>query len=599
MAIPGFRYFVVMGVLAFLSLAFPTLVIIGAMAFVLPGLFLGLAPTLFLYPLAVVCVSRLLEGTPRLLRWALAAIIIAVPTFGVPLYLNRPVERAFADLTAQDRTADAVKTPDVVALLESPQEARVDRSDSLCSSLCQRLLFNGAVKRVIVAKPSAQRIDDIKAQTAFAIERRETCPPAPIAPSGAWPGDGRDYRDTLEDSIKARVVAGECLVRVAGDISDAGMLFADRIVKAAVSDNFNRPWSLTLDTVSARRLELLERDAGVWRIVDRKTQVKAEPLFTPLLIGPVSGYGLQMASGFIRRSKAENAFEYDLPREYRRLFAEAVRLPNRIAGGVNLAPAAELAELRGLVSRALRNPSQEAQAGFDAVESYLKLVERAPEIGDADIALMAEAIRDLRVTRFFPLHSVIRKLGPRAAMLADPLMDRLMTSPLPRGRDQVQTMSSAISALPPGAARPISGRIDALTREPGRRGAAWRAIARMGDGGPSAVPRYVEMISTDLTEGARKRDHDDRDAIIGALQGVCLMGNEARGAVDAMLTVIADDVARRKGDIGAQGLLAAEALARMGEAERLDAALGVGKAKSQVEQRLRRASRTNGAPCVY
>ena len=70
-----------------------------------------------------------------------------------------------------------------------------------------------------------------------------------------------------------------------GRIEEAGATIAYRTVKGG-SNTFNAPWSLTLDTVTAHRLEVVETGG---RVLFRHTEVEAAPLRMPLQIGVGAG----------------------------------------------------------------------------------------------------------------------------------------------------------------------------------------------------------------------------------------------------------------------------------------------------------------------
>ncbi|HEX8375382.1 MAG TPA: hypothetical protein VF606_09400, partial [Geminicoccaceae bacterium] len=98
-------YLVVTGVLGLLAVAMPALVIIGAMALILPGLILGLMPTAFVYGALFAVVWY--PGRHRLGPWvaALAGLAFAAGVVaGVPALGNARV----TDVVALAREGDRV-----------------------------------------------------------------------------------------------------------------------------------------------------------------------------------------------------------------------------------------------------------------------------------------------------------------------------------------------------------------------------------------------------------------------------------------------------------------------------------------------------------
>lgn len=280
------------GLAALIVMAFPVTAVFGLFLGILPGIILGLTPSLFIYLLAwgalrwlvlsLGTVVRFNPGSPAL-RWMANVVqvaILMVLAFAIPDRINAPREQKIAELEATDvESSGVIKLPTVVAI-ELPKFALGARGEGpFCEALCLRLLYNGVVSRVI----SVARFPDGKTELAgYRIDRRAQCPKPDLPRSLiVWPqqhlamGTGPKQ---VEDRVKARVEIGECLVREAGRIEDAGMVIAVRSVKAGTSP-FRAPWSLRLDTVDAKRLEIVEADG---RVLYRRTQIIAELLSAPL-----------------------------------------------------------------------------------------------------------------------------------------------------------------------------------------------------------------------------------------------------------------------------------------------------------------------------
>src|SRR5262249_51548742 len=153
--------------------------------------------------------------------------------------------------------SDVIKLPAVVAI-ELPKFSQGARGEGpFCEALCLRLLYNGVVSRII----SVARFPDGKTELAgYRIERREQCPKADLPrPLIVWPREHLAGPKRVEERVQARIAAGECLVREAGRIEDAGVVIAFRVAKAGISP-FREPWNLWLDSADAKRLEIVEAD---------------------------------------------------------------------------------------------------------------------------------------------------------------------------------------------------------------------------------------------------------------------------------------------------------------------------------------------------
>lgn len=200
----------------------------------------------------------------------------------MPAWVNAPREQAIAQLQATDvQPPGVVKLPAIVAV-ELPTSSHPGRSGEgpYCEALCLRLLYNGAVSRVLAV---ARRHDGKVDLASYRIERRDQCA-RPDLPRSliVWPREHLAWRDQeltgVKQRIQARVSAGECLVRDAGRIEDAEAVISVRNVRAG-ADIFQGPWNPWLDTVGARRLEIVEAGG---RLLYRRTEVTAALLSSPL-----------------------------------------------------------------------------------------------------------------------------------------------------------------------------------------------------------------------------------------------------------------------------------------------------------------------------
>jgi hypothetical protein len=218
-------------------------------------------------------------------RWTanlVPAGIILVLAFAIPLVINAPHERKITQLQATDvQSSGIIKLPAVVAIdLPKASHTRGWGVGPFCEALCLRLLYNGVVSRVV----AVARWPDGKVELAsYGIERRDLCPKVDLPRTLiVWLGEhrasGGTRRMRVEDRVQARIAAGECLVRDAGRIEDAGTIISVRNVKPGL-DVFRGPWNLWLDTVNAQRLEIAETDD---RVLYRRTEINAALLAEPL-----------------------------------------------------------------------------------------------------------------------------------------------------------------------------------------------------------------------------------------------------------------------------------------------------------------------------
>jgi hypothetical protein len=263
------------GAAAIVVLLFPAAALIGYFMGILPGIFLGLAPSLFVYLIVwwglrwVALKFGSLAGldvNARMVRWTANLVAIAIiATFAVvtPLAINAPLEQQIAELQATDvQLPGTIKLPAVVAVELPKSFAGGKGKPPYCEGLCLRLLFNGVVSRVIAAEIGYR--GNIEPASSYRIERRDQCPePDFMALPIVWPGErwvekGRPA--AMDNRVRARILAGECLVREVGRIADAEAVISFRELKKGLA-RFDGPLTLRLDTVSAKRLEIIEPEA--------------------------------------------------------------------------------------------------------------------------------------------------------------------------------------------------------------------------------------------------------------------------------------------------------------------------------------------------
>jgi hypothetical protein len=288
-------YFAVIGVVAAAVMTVPQIVLLGLAAGILPGYILGITPSLFCYSLVwwpirgVLLKAGLLAGldpAQRFLHWTAGTAAVAItliPAVLVPRAFNVSIELAATALCAEDHeNAGPIAFPTVVALRLPRSYVQIN----LCEALCQHLLYNGVVSRVIVGQVNGPDASIPPPPNAYWIERRDRCPEPDISIfQVAWPTDFPLEQGGPLTRVRARIAAGECLLRDQGTIEEAGATITVRQLKKGASI-FDTPWSLEPDTVEATRLEIVESDG---RVLYRRTEVTTHPLMVPLLIDVQSG----------------------------------------------------------------------------------------------------------------------------------------------------------------------------------------------------------------------------------------------------------------------------------------------------------------------
>lgn len=202
--------------MALLVMVIPELGMFGMFFFILPGIILSLAPSVFIYAFVSQGIyqrySRLGMIFPKFFALATAVGLGCSLSF----LFNYPVLNKIAEIQKKDVLIleGKIEMPQVLAMFTDGKEENIG-----CSSLCQALLYNGAVKKILVGMNPEKENDFAgnKHMNAFYIEKKEACDTESLTEKN---GDDLAY-----PSVRLRIEAGECLVKSEAILSEAGMIF--------------------------------------------------------------------------------------------------------------------------------------------------------------------------------------------------------------------------------------------------------------------------------------------------------------------------------------------------------------------------------------
>jgi hypothetical protein len=274
------------GVAAIVVLLFPIAAFAGFMMGILPGLLLAIAPSLFVYMVAWRGLTWLFAravktaGIDPTAPWSGRAIGLAamlpIAAFAIilPFVVNADVEQqAFALQATDDISTGPIDWPEIVAIDLPSRYTSFDDAPS-CEAICLRMLYNAAVSRVLAVAYDWRARKQVVAS--YRIERRPKCPDLKLEDGlVVWSGEGPGG---VIARVRARIAAGDCLIRDDGALGEAQATISLRQVRTADS-SFQHPWKLKLDTLAALRLNIATADG---RVLYRRTEIRAEPLAMPL-----------------------------------------------------------------------------------------------------------------------------------------------------------------------------------------------------------------------------------------------------------------------------------------------------------------------------
>lgn len=530
-------YFFVTGLLTAIVFLNPRVIIMGLLLGVVPGLIFYIAPSLFFYSLILTGLIFLLRPVGKL-RWGLAPLILACVGFFIPYSANQATFDKVREFTKDDiDVTGPIELGGSIAFIRSSNSTRND--DRECDRLCLRLLYNGAVERVLVGGHVKRNEDDFVGShsaenfptTAYFIEARNSCPPGPKRPS----------------AVNQRILLGDCLMSEEATIADAEIIYVTEPVTGPRTFALVASRKLDDAAVFAKRTRIIKKAEDRLQTLYQKTETTSEPLLYPLLLGGIghgSGGGIsssnpQMTIGFLRDDVVQNDLRRIKFTDDRRIFgvfADPVKVPLDEAE----------TEVRALILKALLSKEPEKQIGHDFFPHYLasftgRNLDRTPGQDltptQEDIDLVVLALKDERITSTFTvLRDFNKKLEPIPDELIEAMANRLLNTP--DQKDMVWTLSASIGALPEGRAAIISDQILAMFQHAELGPMAWPAVARLGDGDPDAAQRYVSAFWTWYRINKTNRAVTRQDLPRGPLIGLCLMKEKAYSVRDELLEIL-------------------------------------------------------------
>ena len=569
-------YFLVTGSLALVTLAFPHFVTYGLFLGILPGLLLFAAPPLFMYG----AVTYLAWRASR--PWGMSAAVVVtgviVLAFAVvpPFILNWPTDSLVRQITAGDHGL-AVPPPHIrrLALLRPKFgfARNEEETESNCGELCQRLLFNGAVDEMLLgpAVDFTAAPDPGTQLVRYRLERRASCPSVVVPQALAWPAEDQPVGPLLvvsrflvvSDRIKARIAQGECLIEDRAVLKDADIVVVDSKAYESPPRGGETPWDLHIVSVQATRVSVFASNSAGADEVYRHTKYETERLLTPFLIDAFSSRGLNLKSGLVRVTQTIGTYRL------RDVFKDVLKLDLREPSAIGTE------SIRDSLAAAIADTSLPADdPRLQLVDQYLNGLRQRGSSDPKDIELLRALIGDRRARQLFHLASAVMRIGEAAAPLAAPLLDRIAASTMPADRDIVQAMARAVKYLPAGAVLPAIDKLRTLAADKSRRGTSWNALIRLADGGTESIPLLLELSGTLETPHDAATPYDEADTPIGALIGLCLLGEAAHSAAPALLELLKRQLTPRKSVAGVNEQLVVT-LEKIGSGPELEALSGI------------------------
>lgn len=548
-------YLAVTGIGALLALGMPSLVIVG-LFLILPGLFLSLAPTAFLWGCVFTAfwlIARMLLGdglaiVPALL--ATGAILWAIPGTSRLASEARLAEATLPDLLPATpiRPAGHVRI-DIQHPSQDPKQlATLGTPVFACDNLCLTLLFAPGVESVTINSLSQFSVEEHRSgggalatrARSYRLVRKADCHDAIVGPDPQYLYGllGKDLDANREIAAEWNLKLGTdyCLVseppRTAYDL----LIRKGRYAWPAPAERPMR-WSLATPPAQVDYVEL--RDGG-GRVLLRRLVSRVDALTRPLWIEGSGGLD-NFRFGWGRR-EISNAKRHATV-ELATVLREATTLPKGPDTGALLERVRQ--RLRAALAEANPDPHS-----FATTEVWFKGI-KAPRLAGDDLALAEQLILDPRVTEYRGLWELYGIAPDQHRQLRDAMVRRLLATD-----DTMQLRNAPFSDFlrkaPPGAYAVLTDRERRLIADPERRLAAPGLIARLSDGGAAMAPTAFELLRfhgamlTELrTRPSKAPDHSRRfeahsAALSGARIALCRLGSAAAPFLPRIEALLAD-----------------------------------------------------------
>lgn len=405
---------IVSGVLAFIALAAPGLVVLGFFLLIIPGLILSLAPTVFVYLLLIAIIRWILPIPPGIGGW-IASIALAAAIGWLATMPMRQLEtlRWRAHITPEVTPAAPIALSGDV-LLETPPPFRRKRDGSGCDYLCAALLDTPGIASVIVRDEQGSR--------RFHLVARGTAPDAGLRPDA--PEDISNLFDTIDQKAggkRGMIRPFEQTKAMREAIAAQWTLRLNTrqtLVAEPVGEDVRHDWAIRIiredkrGDPDVRRVEVVDRTGKV-RL--RKSLV-THRIFADFFAFDFVG-GIENAHFAIARKTLSTGSRYQT-------FNAPYELASHIVLARPSAPADAKVALRDAVFAALDNPAA-TPASLLAARDWLKLLGYNLSAEDQPLAVrMADDRRVPDVARLF--YQVLNEEAPVefrrgfAARIVDP-----------------------------------------------------------------------------------------------------------------------------------------------------------------------------------
>ena len=400
-------------------------------------------------------------------------------------------------------------------------------------------------------------------------------------------GDTARAADPVE-TLKLRASNGDCLVSRPAALGDADIVVTRGNITDGVYRHSTTGFSLTADTVAARRISVHQRTASDrFEETYRRTEVHYRPLGWFLVPSITMRGHFNMNVGWWRRESQINAQgRYKDPSEWAEFLIGKLGLDLTLRGDDTRKKA--LDKLR----KHLDEGTPPSPADWALFSQYFDRIgigrNTRMSAGDFELGLR------MLESREFPapprLHNLVKYAGRHAdaaemARLAGLLIGRLNDDAQQyqalgaKPGEQIKRLAFGVRALPDAALLPYRDVMISLASRADVQLDGYVALRRLAVYGDDAVPALLALMKAGLEGGEHfYRDNRFQHPYLGGLQGLCLAGANAASALQELRQLA---VAGKLPDHASYGRLLFTTLLRLGDSREHVQSLFVAAARNK------------------
>jgi hypothetical protein len=548
-------YLLVTGILAGVAMAVPSLVVIGFILLIVPGLVLSLSPTAFLWGLIFTVAwlaARLVVGE-NLVTVLFAGAVTAALVVGATQ----------AGRTAGQAALDAATLPDVTpgGRIELKGDIRLDRPSPerdkdtpggqpgrfACDATCVAMLFTPGVTSVTINDSSMVSAADrhsprggLSGQAAtYRLVPKARCPDGGVQPRGISVNStsmrGAEERRAVMVEWNLKLANEVCLVR-SEPLGNHDMLIRGSTgAFAAVEDR----WSFEPSAPAIQHFEIWSGD----RLLLRRFSAEVSALSRVLWIA-MTGQPTNLRFGW-GRSRLGNKARYT-HFDHARLLDEHTNIRTKAD------PAEQLPAMRQQLRAALSDPGVAADsAAFRLIGGFFQAL--PSPAADEDVAIVADLVRDDRIERYEGIWELKKLPLDQQNRVRAALAERAM-SPGKLDGNFTGAALAFIKNMPDGAFARLTPTEEKLLALPEKRPLAAPIIARLDEAGPARVPQLLSFIREHGTALQRNRavrssgyelakENEGHGSVIEASRiALCRLGPKGSAALAPLEEMIASGV---------------------------------------------------------